>query len=53
MLERGVTVAGPRQTEIITVHVVAGFLIHHILGAAQGLHVERVHIAHVRLEAFW
>ena len=51
MLELVVAVTGPRQPEIIAVDVVAGFLVDHIFGATQGLHVEGIHVAHMRFQA--
>ena len=51
VLELGVAVAGPRQAEVVALHVVAGLLVDDGLGAAQRLRVEGVHEAHVGLEA--
>ncbi len=42
-------VAGPGQTEVFAVELVAGFLVDAASGA-QSLDVEHVHIAHVRLQ---
>ena len=50
MLHFRCAVARPWQTKIIARGVVAGFLVLAAL-AFQGLDVEQVHVAHVRLQA--